>query len=167
MADKSMASGPTLRAAAASVLVAEHQVQPPAHDADDERTLDSGHEPGDVERQLQLARDIAGQPEQQPVDHDRDEAEREYVECAADGLDDRLEHRVDDADDQRDDKQRPCLSGVAVASDQDSGDNPGRYAQCRRGHDDPYDMFHDGISTVRKAGRAAWRQDPERPDSMR
>src|SRR6185312_17069398 len=78
-----------------SVLVAEDEVQQPGHHADDEGALDRRDEAGDMERLVQLVvGDVAGQPQEQPVDDDRDEAEREDVERAPDGLDDRLEYGV-------------------------------------------------------------------------
>src|SRR3954463_16593270 len=67
----------------------------PGHDAD-EQGPEYGRRPErvHVERDVQQAGDPAVQQEQQAVHDDRDEAEGEYVEPAADQLRDRLHEQV-------------------------------------------------------------------------
>ena len=69
----------------------------------------------------ELAGDPAAQPQQQAVDDQADEAERQHVEQAADRLDDRLEYRVHDAEDQGDDDERPRLLGSRCCRQLDAG----------------------------------------------
>ena len=128
-------------------------MQQPGHDADDERALDGGDEAGDVERLVQLVvGDVAGQPQQQAVDDDRDQAEGQHVERAADGLDDRLEHGVDHAEDDRDDQQRLHLRRGVVAGEHDSGDQPRGDAEgaSRRITSDPEQKLHGPLSTAHR-----------------
>jgi hypothetical protein len=68
-----------------------------------------------VERQLQLPGQPAGQPQQQAVHHQADEAQGQDVEQAPDGLDDRLQERVHDPEDQRHHDQREHLRQRRVA----------------------------------------------------
>jgi hypothetical protein len=62
------------------LVVGQGEMQQPGHDADDERALDGGDKAGDVERLVQLVvGDVAGQPQQQAIDDDRDQAEGQDV----------------------------------------------------------------------------------------
>src|SRR5580700_2429885 len=86
--------------------VVEEEVKQPIDDADDNGAPQGRPEAGDVERQRQLAGYPAAQPQQERIDHEPEEAEREYVEEAADGLHYRLDDRVHDAKDQGDGDKR-------------------------------------------------------------
>src|SRR5262249_10205084 len=108
----------------------------------DDRAPERGPEPRYVERQRQLACDPAGQPQQQPVDDKRDQAEREHVERAADDLDQRLERGVDDAEDQGHPEQRAAPRPAAGGRQLDSGHRPGRDAQGSRGDEHPKQEPH-------------------------
>ena len=61
-----------------------------------------GQEPVHVERQPEPVGDPADQQEQQRVHHQPDQAQGQHVERAADHLDQRLQHGVDQPEDQRD-----------------------------------------------------------------
>jgi hypothetical protein len=157
LGDAFLPGGRPVRVRRALVPVADpvvDEVQQPADDANDDRTPEGGPEAGDVERQLQLPGHPAGQPQQQAVHDQADQPEGEDVEQAAERLDDRLEHRVDDAEDQRHHDQGGDLLAVGGRAQLDTGHHPGGDGQRNRGDQHPDERTHAGIFARPRPARA-------------
>jgi hypothetical protein len=95
-----------------------------------------------VERQVELTGDPAREHEQQAVDHNRDQAEREHVQPAADDLDDRSQHGVDEAEDHRNSQQGADLARYRVRRHLDAVDHQRRDPQRHRGDRQANDDAH-------------------------
>src|SRR5260370_3047017 len=85
---------------ALAVVAIEYEAEHPADDADEQGSEHSGKEAGDMEWQLELARHIAGQPEEQAVDHDADKSEGYRIGEAADSFRDRIQDGIDNSENQ-------------------------------------------------------------------
>src|SRR5258708_30578163 len=129
----------------ARAALVEDEVEQPAHYANNDGAPEGRPEAGDMERKPELARYPAAQPEQQSVDDQADQPERKNVEQAADGLDDGLEYRIDDAEDQGDDDERPRLLPAAAAVELDAGYQQVSDVEGSRGYQDSQHGLHAAI----------------------
>src|SRR5215813_7461076 len=118
------------------VATVHYEAEQPADDAYDQRAEHGRDEAVDVERHAQLVGHPACEPEQQAVDDDADQPEGSNVRQAADGLGNRLQHRVNDAEDERDHDNGRDLAGRGVGLHVNAGDE-------RRGHPDGQRRYHE------------------------
>ena len=105
--------------------------QRPADQADDDRAPERRPEPVHLERRAEPAADRGGQPEQQRVDDEREQAERQDDQRQRQQLRHRLDHGVDQAEDRADHEQRADLAGSAARGDLHAADD-----ECRDPHGD-------------------------------